>query len=907
MNSTTCKKLAKYYNWAILTVICILIPSSALWFDINLYSCFDLSKASSIYYVTICLVVLWLMRVILIKGVSLVTGPMIIPGINTILYLMIGLIVSLAFLTPIWALKDVRHSLELSKINLLHLVTIGVFSLIIIWIVCLVKRFRVEKPKFVGAYLNLPVMATLFVVLLSMLFSINPWMSYVGTYKRYEGLAVILCYILGFYAIVTFINTKQRLYGTINVTILAGLLVSIYGMMQRHGLDPCRWEGFSRDRIISSFGNPVFAAAFVIMTFPLALGMYILYYEKMQQGLKPPPTQASKKKKRKDIIQKTSNTNLINIIYTWIYGIIVVGIYYCFTLVNTRACYIGLFFAMVVFAIMVGIKRIKENKVPLGIVGVFIFLIFAYYNFINEPTSVLPRLKPLIFPPPATHYQIATGTTQLDVVTIDICGIERKSPQTPFEKITDFLSRRSYRGYIWTANMKILQEHPWLGVGQDTMGIVFPRYLDKVYPKSRLGPIEYEDRSHQDFLDIGAARGFLGIIMYLWLLGMYLWITVKFYKSADKEGKLIITSLLTAVIAYFCQNQFSFAVTPLSSLFWILLGMTMVAGVHYSPSGATIGWINIQVVTPRIKDPIMYTIICLSIVIIGIILFSVVGRPYKADRLYKDATVWLARDDLDMSIKTLEEAISIYPYEIRYYDELERRYIDKTRRVEQVDQKEALKYIEKTITSANNALKLVRGHSPAYFTLGLAYFIKGYLEGTNTTQQALTAYRKSEEGNPFSPDVYNNMAVIYSDIGDLDKTVEQYKKSIRLDSDNLRCYSSLGRVYIRRQKAGDLSKARIVFEELYRRDPTTETQQILAYLSFKEGDVNKSIAKFEELVRTNPDNIVNMENLVNLYVQNKRFLEAKELLNRILSIIPSGTPDYIKNKMKLDDIERRRR
>ena len=57
--------------------------------------------------------------------------------------------------------------------------------------------------------------------------------------------------------------------------ILNSLPISLYGLIQRNGLDPLPWGGDVTKRVASNMGNSIFVAAYLIMILPLTVGRVI--------------------------------------------------------------------------------------------------------------------------------------------------------------------------------------------------------------------------------------------------------------------------------------------------------------------------------------------------------------------------------------------------------------------------------------------------------------------------------------------------------------------------------------------------------------------------------------------------------------------------------------------------------
>ncbi|MEW6681110.1 MAG: O-antigen ligase family protein, partial [bacterium] len=500
------------------TIVLIFVPP--LYFDIHLYSCFDISKVTGIYLLTIVILATWIIR-----------------------------------------------SAYLGKIE------ISIPPLIIL----------------------LPTSAWLLITLISTIFSINPWMAFVGTYKRYEGLLVVIMYFISFYAILTFIS-KEKIYWLLFSIILVAAITSVYGVIQFLGLDPLKWESFTRYRIIGTFGNPVFIAAYLSMAIFTCLSMYIFIAERKE---------VSKGKKRQE------ESSLKRPLLLLFYGGCIIFIYICFCFTNTRATFVGLsvctlvfvlwfygfrffllyfpvftslfgfvfyivhkyldpyskmalflgglslgllFFAHLVIAGFIIKERGTAHKIGLPVIGACLIFLTIVFN-LDRNISVAGRFFGII--PKSTQ-----GSENITKEEKDVVKIKEEKKISLFQKIRNKLASAGgssgWRIWMWTTGCAIIPDYPWFGIGPDTLGIIFPKYLAKVYTKKIEGGLEMEDRLHNEIFDTGVNRGIIGLLIYFWLIiafTMYCWMG---YCKAENERKVLILGMYTAWLAYLVQNQFSF-------------------------------------------------------------------------------------------------------------------------------------------------------------------------------------------------------------------------------------------------------------------------------------------------------------------------------------------------------------
>ena len=121
----------------------------------------------------------------------------------------------------------------------------------------------------------LPVLALILVYGLATIFSINPRISWAGSYQRLQGTYTTLSYIVIFALMAAGIRTGEQVRRVVNVAIVASIPIALYGLLQHFGHDPLPWGGNVQERVAGHLGNAIFIAAYLIMVIPLTLARII--------------------------------------------------------------------------------------------------------------------------------------------------------------------------------------------------------------------------------------------------------------------------------------------------------------------------------------------------------------------------------------------------------------------------------------------------------------------------------------------------------------------------------------------------------------------------------------------------------------------------------------------------------
>ncbi len=813
--------------------------------------------------------------------------------------LIISYLILLIFAPPLYFDIHLYSCFDISKVTAIYLLVTVVATVWIIRSVYLGK-FEISIPPLI---IFIPTTLWLLVTITSTIFSINPWMAFVGTYKRYEGLLVLINYFIIFYAILFFVP-KERLYWFFLSIVLVGCISSVYGVIQFLELDPLKWESFTRYRIISFFGNPVFIAAYLSMAIFIILSMYIYTAEKKE---------VIKGKKSRETFSFKKTSLLL------FYGASLVFTYISFCFTNTRATFVGLSVCTLVWVLaFYGLRFFLLYFITTG--GLWAVVFYVVYQWLNPYsnqalflgglslgliffshliiTGIIKREEGVAYkiglplmgvilitwtvilnldPPISSALRFFTMIQKTKVVQfeekpieiIDDLSKERKEQtiKERFIKIRDKLAGSAgWRIWMWTTGCAIIPDYWLTGIGADTLGIIFPKYLRKVYEKRMEGMLEMEDRLHNEIFDTGVSRGIPGLIIYFWLIFAFTLYCFRGFKAAASERKVLILGIYCAWLAYLVQNQFSFGNTPIACTYWILMAMAV----------KEIGPVkNIQISFRR-NNPIFW-VVYLSVIILGICFAIFVIRPYLADLHYKNGTVASAFGQWNKVFSEYKKAISLNYKEIRYWEELNRAYINYAITTGNRE------IIKEAINGAEILNKLLRRKSnTAYFTLGMAHFMMGDMD------KAEEYYKKAIEWQPFIADIHNNLGIIYLNQGKTALAMKALEEAIEIRPEHSRSLSHLIRLY---EENNEIDRAVLFLSRLANvlfGDEKIKILNILAWMYYhKKGDCIKSIEVSKRALEIDPNNADSHRNVALCSFRLKDYEGARKHFLEVLRINPT--------------------
>ncbi len=212
---------------------------------------------------------------------SKISAPGILDGLIEAIYLL------LIFSVPLWFAYwfPTYNIFEFNKSVLFRLLTWLLLFFTAVRIIFYPFLAKFPPRAFFKKYWLIP---TIFIVGLSLTVfgSINPMQSFYGTAERQQGLSSYLFYFLWFILLsfnifsaggksedeVTRIRDK-KIRRIIIAAVLAGSVVSIYGLLQILNIDFLSWPEppFLTHRTFSTFGQPNFLASWLLLVFPLSV------------------------------------------------------------------------------------------------------------------------------------------------------------------------------------------------------------------------------------------------------------------------------------------------------------------------------------------------------------------------------------------------------------------------------------------------------------------------------------------------------------------------------------------------------------------------------------------------------------------------------------------------------------
>lgn len=128
---------------------------------------------------------------------------------------------------------------------------------------------------------------------------------------------------------------------------------------------------------------------------------------------------------------------------------------------------------------------------------------------------------------------------------------------------------------------------------------------------------------------------------------------------------------------------------------------------------------------------------------------------------------------------------------------------------------------QKAIEVLSRAIQLKPGYADAYHNLASSQTaLYSQEKNEEYLKQAIDNYYLAIKYNPLLWQSHQNLGVIYFNIKQYDKAVEQLNKAVEINSSNLNLQYNLGIIYL---NSGDTQKAKEIFSSILQKDPDDQT------------------------------------------------------------------------------------
>ncbi len=521
------------------------------------------------------------------------------------------------------------------------------YALTVVIVAAWVSKILIKREiNLARSVLDIPLGLFFLAQLVSTIFSIDPHVSWLGYYSRFNGglwsiisyLALYYAFVSNFAQILPIVKTKKTLpgadgsanldslFGTLLRVILAvASAIALYGVAERLGVDKNLWVQDVQNRVFSTLGQPNWLGAYLAALLPLALAFWLLTTPKIS-GLK-------------------SLLSLRGIYY----ALLVILFFLVLLFTRSRSGLFGLLVADMIF--WFGYYRVKPDKkswkLP-ALAAHLVFLLLIFFNGSNfaqiDKYFSFAAWKGLLSKPKTAA---APATPAYKAPLLEAGGTESGT----------------IRKYVWQAAVNTWRSSTktfLIGTGTETFAFAFYRYKPAAHNLTSEWDYLY-NKAHNEYLNYLATTGILGLGSYLSIILVFIFWFMKHFKAEGRD--LLKLALFAGWVSLLVTNFFGFSVVVGQLLFFLFPAIILVAA---KDSGVVVNYFPLPANTPN-RVTVGAKLITLGL---GLFFLTTLVRHWYADKNYATGYRFARASQYVAAQSWLARAISLNPREPLYHDEM---------------------------------------------------------------------------------------------------------------------------------------------------------------------------------------------------------------------------------------------
>ncbi|MGQ9777852.1 MAG: tetratricopeptide repeat protein [Thermodesulfobacteriota bacterium] len=553
-------------------------------------------------------------------------------------------------------------------------------------------------------------------------------------------------YILLYFIIVNYFSEKE-LPSWAFILVLAGAIMSTYGILQYFGIEPFLKDYDYIPKIpLSTLGNRNQVAQFLIIVIPLSAIFSLLSHQWHKRAF--------------------------FLLSTFIMG-------YHLILTKSRGAFIGLLLSFLVLFSLSAYKALKNWKKGriikitslsffLGLTLTLFILLFSLtlYLLTDLPEKGL-KSDSIEFPKIEENLTINNPSWLKSFFYRSGIMDEEKA-----------LSARA-RVYIYHNTLRIIKDYPLRGVGFGNFKYVYPRYRDRA-EWAISGLNTRVEEAHNEYLQIFSEVGLFGFLIFMFIIFRIIKMSLNLFRKEEFNQSFFLSMALTAgILSTLIQSLFDFNLqNPASAItFWSSVGFLEILYQRQREYRKAI------LLRLRGRLFLLYSLrggILFSI-ILGLI-FSI--KPLLGDYHLKVGRFYMEISNWKGALYHFEKGKKFCPNHFDIYFHLGQTY-------------DQLKNYEKAIESYKKSILLHPCFIEAKNNLGVIYLRAGRIE------EAIEEFKNAISINTFHPALHNNLGYIYSKKNLIEEAFSEYIKALELEPENPEILKNISILFSKRGRDGN--------------------------------------------------------------------------------------------------------
>lgn len=680
----------------------------------------------------------------------------------------------LFFFVPLFFVSNTFELFEFNKMWLTFGLTLIIGAAWFIKMIAQKKFFLQRTP------LDIPILIFILSQVIATFHSLDTHISIWGYYSRFNGgLLSLITYTFLYYAFVSNLFEKKYALRLLQINLLSGLAVALWGLPSHFGHDPtcflfrgqfdvsCWTAAFQpKIRLFSTLGQPDWLAAYLDVLLPISLAFF----------LKSLPVKSLLNEKAL-LSVRTAGLSVYYLLLSILFYIELVW-------TASRSGFIAFWLALLTFIIL--------------------FVIFIPKNAKNNISSILFRYKYLVAV--ALGLAIITffsGTpfSQLDKFTFT--GLKNTATQpAPLSRQVQPAAGElggtdsgTIRKYVWEGAIDAWKHNPIFGTGVETFAFAYYQYRPAAHNLTSEWDYLY-NKAHNEYLNYLETTGAVGLITYLLMIGFFLFITLNtlLKNKKDTQHTLIILALLSGYFSILITNFFGFSVVMINVFLFIIPAFIFVLQELIKTNNQLI--LVTKTESKNNKDISMLQWI--GVLVVLIVLFYYLNQLltfWEADKAYALGYNLDQANEYQQAFTALHQAVQQRGDEPTFKDELTiNDAVLASAFAYQKDATDAAKLTDEATAVSDQLVSNYPNNVVFWKTRVRVYYALSQIN-PQYLQTALDAIKKAHLLAPTDAKISYNMGLLYGQTNQQTQAIQTLKYTIKLKPNYRDAYYALGLFY----------------------------------------------------------------------------------------------------------------
>lgn len=577
-----------------------------------------------------------------------------------------------------------------------------------------------------------------------------------------------LVYYSGIYlAVSDYFSQDRKMKATANFLLATVTCAILYGFMQYFKIDPFDWSGAFSARAFSTFGNPNFYAAFLVLTGPLILSYFFI----------------------------TKNT-AARVLYGLLFAANTVSLF----ITGSKGGWLGIagsifIFSMLMVRYVIQSRRLKMYLVTFTLAAILVSAFGVYRYSLKRQDSLLFRLltwrstiqmielNPITGNGLGTFRLIYPAYRQREIFRIE--GKHQTETQHPENEYLEIINDQGLIG---------IGLYFWMLYAIFSRGLLrIKGYLAQTAVIKKKDKTVYQLKPQVYYL-IGYMAGLAGLLAHnLFCVnlrfvssGFYLWLFMGLiggaYMPAPIANKAAPAVVKKPFTLFMLSIKILILVITVCSI--IVYSRFFLADYHHNVG---IAYSKMRYWDDAVKE--FETSISLNP-------FFVMSR-YFLGNVYNDR--WQPGDD-QRALRCYDDVLERAPYYVMVHYQRGVVYMK-------------MKNYQESLREFGEALKLDPVYPLTYYRIGMIFI------QLNNLDKALLNFKQAAKLNPEAADIYVNIGNVYMLKNMVAEAESNYRQSLKLDPANLNAHRNLSIVLLQQKKKDEALRELRILQEAMPNDP----------------------------------------------------------------------------------------